>query len=381
MRTRRTVRGQSGWCFNSTAFPGSRDAPGYVSASERSDQMAARLIPQRPKTRFLVTIDVETMTRGNVERDILGAIPGWRDRFGVERMMDLLESRQVRGTFFLNVYDVAKHGEDSIAKVARLIQSRGHDLELHTHPRPMYPFYGISRAPFEEQVEILEKGISLIEKWTGRRPVAHRAGAFLANLETLRAMDTVGLQVDSSLAPGSRMVLPLVGELGASNVPRRVGSVWEVPVTYFDQLRFGPWRSRRTLDIEGCSLAEIKTVTRWAVLHGYPTVCLLMHSFSFSRHGKPGWRVIRRFEALLAWLERQEGIEFATAEQAGRWAQAETAARSPVRTPRTGIWMTWARALGSWNDGWKNFLVACTGLACLAAFAAGVVLAGYVFLK
>lgn len=336
---------------------------------------------QRAKTRFLFTIDVETMTRGNVERDILGAIPGWRDRFGIERMMDLLESRQLRGTFFLNVYDVAKHGEDSVAAVAKLVQSRGHDLELHTHPRPMYPFYGISCAPFEEQVAILEKGIALIEAWTGRRPVAHRAGAFLANLDTLRALESVGLQADSSLAPGSHAVLPLVHELGASNLAQCVGSVWEVPVTYFDQFRCGPWRSTRTLDIEGCSLAEIKSVTRWAIRNGYPTVCLLMHSFSFTRRGKPGWRVIRRFDALLAWLGRQNGIEVATVEQACRLARVDTTVRPPVRAPRTGVWMTWGRALASWNDGWKNFLVACTGLACLSALAAVAVFLGYVFLK
>lgn len=321
------------------------------------------------------------MTRGNVERDILGEIPGWRDRFGIERMMDLLERRHVHGTFFLNVYDVAKHGEDSIAAVAKLVQARGHDLELHTHPRPMFPFYGISRAPFEEQVEILEKGISLIEAWTGRRPMAHRAGAFLANLETLRALERVGLEADSSLAPGSHAVLPLVHELGPSELPQYVGNVWEVPVTYFDQLRFGPWHSTRTLDIEGCSLAEIESVTRWAVRRGCPTVCLLMHSFSFTRHGKPGWRVIRRFEALLEWLERQEGIQCATVEQACRWAHADTTVRPPVRAPRTGVWMTWARAVGSWNDGWKNFVVACAGLACLAVLAAVAVFVGYAFLK
>lgn len=318
--------------------------------------------------------------QGNVERDILGAVPGWHEKFGVERMMDLLENEQVHATFFLNAYEVAKHGDDAIAAVAKLVHSRGHGLELHTHPRPMYPYYGISRAPFEEQIAILEKGISLIETWTGRRPVAHRAGAFLANLDTLRALGTLGIQADSSLAPGSHAVLPLVHELGASNLPQCVGRVWEVPVTYFDQLRFGSWHSRRTLDIEGCSLAEIKSVTRWAIRNGYPTVCLLMHSFSFTRHRKPNWRVIHRFEALLAWLSSQDGIEIATMEHACRSPRA-IAAPPPVRAPRTGVWMTWGRALGSWNDGWKNFLVAGTGLACLALLAVVFVFLGYVFLK
>lgn len=333
------------------------------------------------KTRFLVTIDVETMMRGNVERDILGILPGHNDRFGIERMMALLEKRHMRATFFLNVYEIAKHGEASIAAVAKLIHSRGHDLELHTHPQPMYPYYGIGRAPYEEQVEILEKGASLIEAWTGKRPLVHRAGAFLANLNTLQALERLGFQADSSLAPGSRLDLPLVHELGASNLPQCVGDVLEVPVTYFDQLRLGPWSLRRTLDIEGCSLAEIEHVTRWAVRNACPTVCLLMHSFSFDRHGKPAWRVIRRFEALLTWLDQQDGIEVDTVDHAYQTTLMDTPVQRSIRAPYTGVWMTWCRALVAWNDGWKNFLVACTGLACFAMLAAVVAFVGYAFLK
>lgn len=292
--------------------------------------------------------------------------------------MDLLESHQVRGTFFLNVYEIAKHGDEIMARAARSIHSRGHDLELHTHPRPMYRPYGMSQASFEEQLEILAKGIALVAGWTGKRVVAHRAGAFLANGDTLRALAAAGLEVDCSLAPGSHDVVPLVHELGASNLARRVGGVWEIPVTYYEQMRIGPWRSRRILDIEASSLAEVKSVTRRAVEQGWPTICILMHSFSFARKGRSDERIIRRLSALLEWLREQDDIRIATVEQAFRHLEAANVQESiPGTVPCTGIWLTWARALQSWNDGWKNFVVSALGIACLALPLIAIVYVGY----
>lgn len=326
------------------------------------------------KTTFLFTVDVESRSRGNPKQDILGQIPGQRGNHGVERMMDLLESRQVRGTFFLNVYEIAKHGEEDLARAARAIHDRGHDLELHTHPRPMYRPYGMSQAPFEDQVEIIKRGIALIEGWTGKKVVAHRAGAFLANGDTLRALAASGLIADSSLAAGSHDVVPLVNEFGAFNSVKRINGVLEIPVTYYDQLHVGRWSSRRILDIESSSLAEIKRVTRIAIRQRLPTVCILMHSFSFTRHGHPDERIVRKVSALLEWLRQQDGIEIGTIEDTcRRLAVAGPAESLPEGVPRTGIWLTWARALQSWNDGWKNFVVAAAGIACLGL----LVLAGF----
>lgn len=319
------------------------------------------------KTTFLFTVDVESRSRGQPRDDILGELPGQPGSHGIGRMMDLLESHQVRGTFFLNVYEAAKFGDEVIARIARTIHSRGHDLELHTHPRPMYRPYGMAQASFKEQVEILETGIALVERWTGKRVVAHRAGAFLANGDTLRALSATGLAADCSLAAGSRDMVPLVNELGASNSVQRIGGVWEIPVTYYDQIRIGPMRSRRILDIEASSLAEIKKVTREVVRQGLPTVCLLMHSFSFTREGRPDERIIRRFSALLAWLGEQNDIQVGTVEGTCQRLDSGGAPESPVATaPYTGFWLTWTRALQSWTDGWKNFVVAVVGIVCFA---------------
>lgn len=318
------------------------------------------------KTTFIVTVDVETRTHGDSSQDISGVIPGYPGNFGIEKIMGVLEEHRARATFFLNVYEIAKRGEGVIRSAARLIHERGHDLELHTHPRPMFRFYGMSQASVDEQKTILEKGIALLEGWTGKKVVAHRAGAFAANTDTVRAVAAAGLQADCSLSAGSHVSVPLVAELGPSNAMQRVDDAWEIPMTCFDQVRFGPWHSRRILDIEGCSLPEIKRVTRWAIRNGLPTVCILMHSFSLSRQNKPNHRVVRRLTALLAWLRKQDDIEIGTIEQVCRQLEAGSLPQPPAAIPATGIWLTWGRAVSSWNDGWKNLAVAFAGVLCMA---------------
>jgi len=333
------------------------------------------------KTKFILTVDVETRTHHDSSQDISGVIPGYPGNFGIERIMDLLEEQQARGTFFLNVYEIAKRGEDVVRSAARLIHERGHDLELHTHPRPMFRFYGMSQASFGEQKAILEKGIALLEGWTGKKVVAHRAGAFAANTDTVRAVAAAGLRADCSLSAGSHVSVPLVAELGASNAMQRVDGAWEIPMTCFDQVRIGPWHSRRILDIEGCSLPEIKRVTRWAVRHRLPTVCILMHSFSLSRQNKPNQRVERRMTALLAWLRKQDDIEIGTIEQVCR--QLEVGSLPPPETsiPTTGIWFTWGRAVSSWNDGWKNLAVSFAGIACVAVLIVALIYLGLALMR
>lgn len=312
--------------------------------------------------------------------DVFGVVPGRRENFGIELMMDLLESHNARGTFFLNVYEAAKHGDAAIASAARLIHSRGHDLELHTHPRPMYRFYGMSDATLNEQVAVLEKGISLIEQWTGKRVVAHRAGAFCANMDTLRAVKAVKLAADCSLAAGSHVELQLPTQLGATNLPFRVDAVWEIPVTFYRQMSFAPWRSRRHLSIEGSSLAEIKHIVRYAVRHGLPTVCILMHSFSFTRKGRPDQRFIRRMSDLIEWLREQNGVVVSTVDATLPSLDANVASQSTTLVPCTGIWLTWLRVLGSWRDGWKNLLIAVVSVVVLAVLILLVAYAGVIVL-
>lgn len=331
-------------------------------------------------TTFVFTVDVETRTNGEPDLDIWGRVSSGTEMFGIEKIMSIFESYDVRATFFVNPYEVAINGRDGIAKAAKVIHSRGHDVELHTHPLPMYGYYGMSGAPLDVQRKILSKGISLIEGWTRRRPNAHRAGAFAANADTLKACSQLGLLADCSLSPGSKVPVPLLEQLGYSNVVMRIEGLVEIPVTYYLQMRWGLWRPRRILDIEGSSLPELKKVTQWGVANEIPTVTVLMHSFSLCRGGRPNQKVIGRLEAFLSWLRDREGVAIATVAEACRTVDVTVVAAGADGPPTTGVWLAWMRVLESWDAGWKNRAVAVMSVTGLVVGILGLVGLGIAWL-
>ena len=156
----------------------------------------APLIALATPTLVMITVDVESYTQGTPDKQIWGKQPD--GEHGIRRMMDMLDNHGFKGTFYLNVYEAARHGEAPLAEAARAINERGHDLQLHTHPWPMYKFTAMQQASLEQQVAILERGKELIRQWTGKTVIAHRAGAFVGNLDTLRACRRAGLVIDSS---------------------------------------------------------------------------------------------------------------------------------------------------------------------------------------
>lgn len=311
-------------------------------------------------TMVMITVDVESYTKGTPDQQIWGKQPD--GEHGIRRMMDMLDKHGLKGTFYLNVYEAAKSGESEVelAEVARTINNRGQDLQLHTHPGPMFGSEVMQRASLEQQIAILNRGKDLIRQWTGKTVIAHRAGAFAANLDTLKACQQVGLLIDSSFSPVSTST-DLSKQLSASNLPQVIEGVVELPITQFAQARLGNWQSLRYLDIEASSLDELRYAIRQFRDAGFPVVNIMMHSFSFVRHGNTDAAIEQRFDQLLAFLKAEPGVQVVTVSQLyPQWtAQVATLQKGTNVTPNTGVWLMYRRA---WEDfkGWENIAVAVT---------------------
>jgi len=255
-----------------------------------------------------ITVDVESWDAGDPGIQVWGVTPASLEAHGIGKIMDILESRGVRGTFFLNAYEAAEHGEIQLAEIARAIHARGHDLQLHSHPGGTYGVHRLARADLQQQLEILEEGKHLILEWTGKQVIAHRAGGFHADLTTLDACRLAGLAVDASLSPASPHT-ELAQLLPPHNEPLMLRGILELPVTHYTQAKIGSWRSLRIVDLEASTLAELKEIIRQARSHGLPLVNILMHSFSFVRYGEPDIDLERRFEKLLDFLTSEPEIQ------------------------------------------------------------------------
>ena len=151
--------------------------------------------------RFIFTVDVEVGKSHDAEARIWGrCVEG---EFGIGFQLEQLRQRGFGGSFFVNVYESRRHGAEFFGKVCRRIVESGSDVELHTHPdgwtedwsRPYMWQYTLA-----EQVELVRLGQKMLADWTGSPAIAHRAGSFAANDDTLRACIANGLRIDSSEA-------------------------------------------------------------------------------------------------------------------------------------------------------------------------------------
>jgi hypothetical protein len=318
------------------------------------------------ETSVLFTVDVESYQGRTPERDIFGRLPGYEGEYGVPKMLEILAEEDSPATFYLNVYELPLHGEKPLQEITNRIREAGQDLQLHTHPHPMFGRRGMSHFKQSEQREILAQGKALLEGWGATNIVAHRAGAYLANTATLRALRQVGIAVDASLSPA--VMSPLAREGHLENDVFTQKGVLELPVTYYTQLRLPGWSSARFLDIESSSLPELISVLDQMAGRKACAVNIMMHSFSFTRSGVPDEHIMERFREILRHVEAHPELTArSTRGFLSAWQQGDLeCSPAPGFVPHTGFWLTWRRAWERLGQGGLNVAVALAPLALVS---------------
>lgn len=314
----------------------------------------------------LITVDTESYAQGDPVAQIWGRAADGQE-YGIRRIMDSLERHGARGTFYVNVYESGRHGEEALREVVRTIHARGHDVQLHTHPRDLYGIDKLTRADVARQREILAWGKAFIERETGQPVVAHRAGAFAANLNTITALRELDIPVDASLST-AWWECHLAREVASPNRPFLLNGILELPATVYVQARLGPRRFVRMVDIQASSLLELKSVVRQAVRQGVSAINVLVHSHSFVRDGRGDARLLRQLDRFLAFLASEPGVQAVATRAFMARCQGDAMAMvgAALFEPYTGWWLTYLRAVESIGHGWKTTVAALAPLVALA---------------
>lgn len=246
----------------------------------------------------MFTIDTEISLGGALE-DLSNAPVGARrriwcetdeGRYGIEAFMDVFDEYDMKGVFFFEPFGVNLVDPEPLKAAARYIAERGHDVELHIHPefdinlerarkqsQPPSPF--VRDYSLEHQRGLIRRGADLLEAWTGRRPIAFRAGSFGLDEVGLKACLEEGLLFDSSYNAWAIQN----GYCGMHSLPRLndvtllEDGLVEVPVTNLFARRIR--RDYRPFDLASLNTTEMVSALDQLHEAGARVCCSLTHSF------------------------------------------------------------------------------------------------------
>ncbi|HBS25758.1 MAG TPA: hypothetical protein DD827_01305 [Gammaproteobacteria bacterium] len=210
------------------------------------------------------------------------------NELGIPLIMNTLEANGFKGCFFVDPFGSHSFGRYGLQEVCGNILARGHDVQLHAHPRQRVADWksrGLEPAPDrmheysqDEQRDLLAEGIDLLTQASVPRGeiVAFRAGHFAANDATHAAMADVGLKISSNYNPcyRSNNECQLSDPQSASSLYQSESGTWELPIS---NIRNG--KGYRHLQITALSAAEITAYLDQAQRSGVSDAVIVTHSF------------------------------------------------------------------------------------------------------
>ena len=339
---------------------------------------------EQPILSVLITIDVETSSgctkaEGCFPPPISDRILGEHEGvfYGTPLIMDLLEKRDMRGTFFVNAYLDSFYQEDEIRAVVEEIVQRGHSVQFHAHEEFRCFRYCkeedaacrksclkndsyLGGNSLDKQLEILEEGARNIQRWSGTYPVAFRGGSWDADRVTLDALRILGIPLEFSL---SGFEHKLADQFSVNRVTTKDG-ITEVPVYLYRQstpFKFKP----RYWDIESGTFLEHKVLLQEALDSGLKTAVLVMHSFSFCRRdlGCPNQTNIDRFDRLLAFIDAHPMMQTITTDQfLSQYRQAPEKFEGSGYVPSASYFLVVYRSFVQFGESWKHATFFCANI-------------------
>ena len=173
--------------------------------------------------RYVLTVDVEDYFQVEAFADRVSreSWDEWPSRVvaNTERVLDLLDRRQARATFFFLGWVAAK-----FPALVRQVHGRGHELACHSYwHRP------VSKLTPEEFRQDLRLARQAIEQAGGTRVLGYRAPTWSITREAAWALDILaedGFAYDSSIYPIRH---DLYGDPGAPRFPHTLSKLTEFP--------------------------------------------------------------------------------------------------------------------------------------------------------
>ena len=229
----------------------------------------------------------------------------------IKPILNIFDSFNAKAVFFLSVFEHCLFSKGSLHEVAHYLFSEGHDVQLHTHPYWCYGREHMWQFSLNDQVEIIKNGKQLIKEFIGRDPIAHRAGAYGLNSNTIEALRQNDIKIDSSMYYKH----PNCHITWSKNQIIQKDGIVEIPVTGFyrdyrlNLKLFKPRYKRKFIktDPDWCSIDELVRFFALAPQKNIKLVNFFMHSYSALQFSA-GYKKIIPNEVWIDNLQRLLGI-------------------------------------------------------------------------
>ncbi len=254
--------------------------------------------------------------------------------YGIQYILSVFKEYGIHATWYLNIYEKYLLGEKLLADVCDILLKNGQDIQLHTHPvwlmdRDERKRIYMKQYSFEEQVYIIEKGIEDLQNITGKRPIAHRGGAYGIDRNTLLALNTANMKIDSSVFYKNSNC-EVSGKY--KNRIHELHGILEYPVSVY-RLKTNyiiPHKSCsnqiQKSDINYSTGKEIKEVCEQNIAGRHSYMNIFMHSFSLYKFFMAGVRsesslfepdkdTIKKFHNIMGYLCGNSKVEIVTVSQ------------------------------------------------------------------
>jgi len=267
------------------------------------------------------TIDVEVWCDGwdDIDRKFPAAfrhyIYGAGGRYGLPDQLAILDDHGLKSVCFVEPLFAGRFGMAPLSEIIGLIESRGHEIQLHLHTEwanearqplpdienPQRKRQHLFHYTLAEQTRLIAVGSAWLQAAGADMPTAFRAGSFALNADTLQALEANAIYVDASYNASTFGPASGVGGGEILLLPRQIGSVLELPMTVYND-----GVGLRHAQLTACSWSELEHLLWQALEQQQDTFVILSHSFELltARQTAPDPVVIRRLRKLCAFLDR-----------------------------------------------------------------------------
>jgi len=197
---------------------------------------------------------------------------------GTKQIVDILNFYNLPATFFLSIFEYFNIPKKEMKKVVSLIKN--YEVGLHTHPL-WIDKENMHSYSLKEQIELIDKGITLFKKLGLKKPKVHRAGAYGLDKNTLKALKKNKIFIDSSMFYSH----PNCKENWSINKIKKRNNILEFPITVFRRNMYdlnGDLISNKIVktDINSMFFDEFVKFVEYCKQDKIEYINLFMHSYS-----------------------------------------------------------------------------------------------------